>query len=129
MTNFNDFTGPTIRNAILGYIIGDAVGVPFEGISPESMKEKSVFDILGFGVHNQPPGTWSDDTSLMLCTIESLINGYNLNDIAKKFVLWLKEGYWTLFGEVSDVGRTTLKLCGVVHQKSKTRKNKFLTKN
>jgi ADP-ribosylglycohydrolase len=29
--------------------------------------------LRGHGTYNQPKGTWSDDSSLMLCTVDSLV--------------------------------------------------------
>ena len=49
-----------LHDAILGLAIGDALGVPFE------FKKRGTFlctDMVGFGTHSQPKGTWSDDTS------------------------------------------------------------------
>ncbi|WP_208600524.1 ADP-ribosylglycohydrolase family protein [Streptobacillus ratti] len=28
--------------------------------------------MVGYGTHNQPAGTWSDDTSMLLATLDSL---------------------------------------------------------
>lgn len=42
---------------------------------------------------NELIGLWSDDTSLTLCLVESLLNGFDLKDQAEKFVAWLDEGY------------------------------------
>lgn len=55
----------------------------------------------------QPPGTWSDDGSLALCTAESLLEGYDLQRVADSFVRWLYEAHWTPHGRVFDVGGTT----------------------
>jgi ADP-ribosyl-[dinitrogen reductase] hydrolase len=64
--------------------------------------------MVGYGTHSQPPGTWSDDSSLMFCLIESLCVGYDVEDIAKKFVKWYGSGYWTPYGRVFDIGNATL---------------------
>ncbi|MDQ7860412.1 ADP-ribosylglycohydrolase family protein [Peribacillus frigoritolerans] len=56
--------------SLYGGIVGDLLGVPVE------FKKRGTFtinDITGYGTYNQPPGTWSDDTSLTLCLIENLI--------------------------------------------------------
>jgi ADP-ribosyl-[dinitrogen reductase] hydrolase len=63
--------------------------------------------VTGFGTHYMPPGTWSDDSSLTFCLAESLVKGYNLNDIADLFIKWLYENRWTPHGRVFDVGNTT----------------------
>jgi len=63
----------------------------------------------GYGTYNQPPGSWSDDSSLSFCLCESLSNGYNLNDLGKRFVDWYCKGYWSAHGKVFDIGATTMK--------------------
>ncbi len=98
-----------IVDALLGVAIGDALGVPFEFRSREQLKENPCRDMVGFGSHNQAPGTWSDDSSLTFCLAESLTKGYDLNDIAKKFILWRKLAYWTAHENVFDIGMTTSK--------------------
>lgn len=60
---------PILKSAIYGQAIGDALGVPVE------FKERDTFyveDMLGFGSHLQPVGTWSDDTSMSLATCYSI---------------------------------------------------------
>lgn len=53
------------------------------------------------------PGTWSDDTSLTVATIDSLVRGYDPEDIAKKFIEWLDNGKYSANGYVFDIGSTT----------------------
>lgn len=96
-----------IRDAILGLVTGDALGVPVEFRDRESLKESPVTGMTGYGTYNQPPGTWSDDSALTLCTAEALAEGFNLQRIADRFVDWLYHNEWTPHGEVFDVGITT----------------------
>jgi len=96
-----------IIGGLLGLCIGDALGVPVEFKSRNALKVNPVTDMIGYGTHNQPPGTWSDDSSLAFCLAESLCNRPNIQDIANRFVKWLYEGYWTPYGKVFDVGNTT----------------------
>jgi ADP-ribosylglycohydrolase len=96
-----------IRNAILGVIVGDALGVPVEFKSREYLKENPVTDMTGYGTYNQPPGTWSDDSSLTLCLADQLSREFDLQNIANSFVSWLYNSHWTPHGEVFDVGQTT----------------------
>ncbi|MEM4261068.1 MAG: ADP-ribosylglycohydrolase family protein [Candidatus Woesearchaeota archaeon] len=91
----------------LGIAVGDALGVPFEFKNREALKREPVTDMMGFGTYNQPVGTWSDDSSLAFCLADSLCNGYDLVDIAKKFVEWKDKALWTPYGEVFDIGITT----------------------
>ncbi|MBK9461870.1 MAG: ADP-ribosylglycohydrolase family protein [Sphingobacteriales bacterium] len=96
-------------DALLGVAIGDAVGVPFEFSSREEMKLNRAKDMVGYGSHNQPKGTWSDDSSLTFCLAQSLLNGYDLKDIAQNFIKWKNEAYWSARGKVFDIGITTAK--------------------
>ena len=96
-----------IFGGIFGLIVGDALGVPVEFVPREKLKANPVSDMIGYGTYNMPPGTWSDDSSLTLCLVDSLCSGFNLRDIAEKFIKWYKDGYWTPFGYAFDIGRTT----------------------
>jgi len=96
-----------VLGGLLGVCIGDALGVPVEFQSRHYLKNHPVTDMRGYGTYNQPPGTWSDDSSLTLCLVESLCHGFSLQDLAQRFIKWLNEGYWTPYGEVFDVGNTT----------------------
>ncbi|RYZ41362.1 MAG: ADP-ribosylglycohydrolase family protein, partial [Sphingobacteriales bacterium] len=66
-----------------------------------------VTGMRALGTHRQPIGTWSDDSALTFCLAEMLSKGYNLQDLAKRFVLWKEEGYWSAHGEVFDIGIAT----------------------
>ena len=64
----------------------------------------------GNGTHNQPAGTWSDDSSLLLCTIEALsTTEYNAIRLAGLFLNWRQYGYMTPHGNVFDIGIATSK--------------------
>ena len=96
-----------ILGGILGLAVGDALGVPVEFKSRTAIKRATVNRMLGYGTHHQPAGTWSDDSSLTFCIIESLCDGFDLSDIGHRFVQWLDRGYWTPHGQVFDVGGAT----------------------
>lgn len=96
-----------IHSALFGVVVGDALGVPVEFKSREYLKQNPVKNMLGYLCWNQPPGTWSDDSSLTFCLAESLCNGFELQDIAQNFMQWYKEGYWGAHYKVFDVGGTT----------------------
>lgn len=96
------------KGAILGFAVADAFGVPAEFMKRNELKSNPVYDMISGGVHNQPAGTWSDDTSMVLCTMESLIEtGIDYNDQMKRFEEWLLKGINTANGEVFDVGMST----------------------
>ncbi|WP_052343566.1 ADP-ribosylglycohydrolase family protein [Bacillus massiliigorillae] len=95
-----------IKSALFGLCVGDALGVPVEFLNRGTFPK--VTNMKGYGTHNKPPGTWSDDSSMTLCTMESLCNGYNIEDMKQKFCQWMYEGYWTHDGiHAFDIGITT----------------------
>jgi ADP-ribosyl-[dinitrogen reductase] hydrolase len=97
----------TAKDMLLGIAIGDALGVPYEFSERAEMEKNPAKDMVGFKVHHQPAGTWSDDSSLTFCLAESLIQGYNLKSTAINFVKWRNEAYWTAHNNVFDIGMTT----------------------
>ena len=96
-----------VRDALLGVAVADALGVPVEFMSREELAKNPVMGMRAYGTYNQPAGTWSDDSSLTFCLADSLSNGYNLKDIAKKFINWRDKAIWTAHNEVFDIGNTT----------------------
>lgn len=96
-----------VHGALFGVAIGDALGVPAEFKNRETLKLDPIKDFVGFKSHNQPPGTFSDDSSLTFCLAESLCHGYDLKDLGERFVMWWNDGYWSAGGEVFDIGMTT----------------------
>ena len=94
-----------IRGGLLGSAAGDALGVPYETESYESMRRNLCTGMTGYGHHRQPPGTWSDDTSMALCTADSLCRGFDPDDMMKRFMLWKDKKQYTATGVVFDVGR------------------------
>ncbi|WP_186578004.1 ADP-ribosylglycohydrolase family protein [Aquibacillus kalidii] len=102
------FLGFNIKKKVLptmyGGIIGDLMGVPVE------FKKRGTFyinDVMGYGTYNQPPGTWSDDTSLTLCLVENIIEKGTINSLMDKFVRYRDSGYCTPYGETFDIGVST----------------------
>ena len=96
-----------VLDGIMGLCVGDALGVPVEFMGRNALTTNPVIDMREFGSHNLPKGTWSDDTSMTLCLVDSLTNGINYKDIMYKFSLWLDKNEYTADGVVFDVGITT----------------------
>ena len=96
-----------LRDAIYGLAIGDAMGVPHEFMQRGTFRCK---DMEGYGTHNQPAGTWSDDTAMTLATLASLkANDWRVDttDMAGRFVSWAKNGEYAIDGKVFDIGAVT----------------------
>jgi ADP-ribosylglycohydrolase len=107
-----EMDGTRLKDQILGGILGlavaDALGVPVEFQSRESLRRNPVTEMRGHGTYNQPPGTWSDDTSLTLCLLDSLANKkIDYADIMQKFQSWSDKGEYTAHGKVFDIGIAT----------------------
>lgn len=97
------------KDGIWGVIVGDALGVPVEFTSREERRADPVVDMREYGTHNQPRGTWSDDSSMTLATVDSLksIGDIDYKDIMDKFGAWCLYGDYTPFGELFDIGGAT----------------------
>ncbi len=96
-------------DGLMGHIIGDALGVPVEFKSRSELDSKPVSDMVGYGTHDQPPGTWSDDSSMTLITVESLLlKGYDPKDMLDGFCKWAFYGYMTPYGKTFSIGKTTV---------------------
>ncbi|SHL34057.1 ADP-ribosylglycohydrolase [Anaerocolumna jejuensis DSM 15929] len=96
-----------LNGGLFGFCIGDALGVPVEFSSREERQMDPVNEMRAYGTHHQPFGTWSDDTSLMLCLIEAINHGYSIKSVADNFVKYYTKGYLTPYGEVFDIGIST----------------------
>ena len=96
-----------IKSVLLGVAIGDALGVPVEFESRETISQNPIVDMIGFGTYNLPAGTFSDDGSLTFCLAEALTEDFDLDIIARNFIRWYFENYWTARGNVFDVGIAT----------------------
>lgn len=93
---------------LYGSLVGDALGVPVEFGSRDHRKNDPVVSMRGFGMHNQPAGTWSDDGSLLLCAVESLADhDFDTQDMGQRFVRWLDDCHWSAHGRVFDIGSAT----------------------
>lgn len=97
------------KGVIFGHAVGDALGVPVEFQSREQLKKNPVTNMREYGTYNQSRGTWSDDTTMTLCTLESIAEKKDIHtdDIMKRFSWWLNNGYMTPHGELFDIGCTT----------------------
>ena len=104
--NINKYKG-----ALVGLIVGDALGVPAEFKTRRELKEQPILDMVGYGTHHQPLGTWSDDSSMTLATIEWLSElseqEVNYHLLMDKFCDWLLHGAYTAHNDTFDYGGAT----------------------
>lgn len=93
---------------MLGGAVADAVGVPAEFKSRRYLSENPITDMVGYGTHKKPKGTFSDDTSMSLATLDSLCErGVDYDDAMQKFGAWWYKGEYTADGDTFDIGNTT----------------------
>lgn len=96
-------TKEQIASIVYGLAIGDALGVPVEFMERGTY---SLDGMIGYGTHHQPPGTWSDDTSLTLALLEHVGTKSTLSDLMDTFEKY-RWGYLTPHDECFDIGMAT----------------------
>ncbi len=95
-----------LAGAVWGHLVGDAVGVPYEFRSPE---EIGPVEFGARGTYAVAPGTWSDDGSMMLALLDSLLTGrFDPEDQGQRYLDWADGGRYTpdLEGRF-DIGNAT----------------------
>lgn len=99
-------------SAIIGLVVGDALGVPVEFSDREDRKADPVKEMRAGGRHRQPVGTWSDDSSMVLATMDWYISGDGeklyYTSLMQRFWNWLNKGEFTATGITFDKGGTVL---------------------
>lgn len=100
-----------MESGIMGFAVGDALGVPVEFLNRDLLQRNPIKEMVGYGSHKVPEGTWSDDTSLMIATMDSIReNGdVNFDDIMYKFTEWVNYAKYTATDELFDIGISTRK--------------------
>lgn len=99
------------KDSYYGFLIGDAAGIPIKYEDRRKLLENPVTEMIGYGSYAVPAGSWSDESSMMLATMDSIChsNGIDFNDMMTKYSEWISFAKYTSVGEVFDIGRTTLK--------------------
>ena len=98
-----------VKDGIIGLVIGDALGVPVEFSYRETLQKDPVIGMRGYGTYNMPPGTWSDDTSMTIATMASIVNkqAIDYDDMMREFLDWIENGKYTQYEDTFDFGITT----------------------
>ena len=96
-----------LLGGVYGLAVGDALGVPVEFCSRKMLDKDPVKGMEAGGTHKQEKGTWSDDTSMVLATLDAMsAGGLSLGMIMDNFKRWLVEAKYTAAGKVFDIGGT-----------------------
>lgn len=103
-----------LRGGLLGLLVGDALGVPYEFKAPAELPGPEQLELCppeGFARSHAgvPPGTWSDDGAQALCLLESLISTstFDAEDFGQRLLRWYEAGHLAVDGLVFDVGVQT----------------------
>ena len=94
------------RGALLGLAGGDALGTTLEFKPPGTFAPLD--DMIGGDPFHLKPGEWTDDTSMALCLVESLIekHGFDAKDQMDRYCRWHEEGYLSSNARFFDIGNT-----------------------
>jgi len=96
MTSFEN----RVKGLFFGIAIGDAKGIPYEGLDYEKIQERFNPNEIYSKMCNDnpkmidhPPAKWTDDTQLTIAVAKSIIEakGFNMDEIGKQHVLEWKE--------------------------------------
>lgn len=103
-----------IRGGIVGLLVGDALGVPYEfhrkeAIPPFEQIEFEPPKDFSRAHRGVPIGTYSDDGAQALILLDSLLecNKFDVEHFAKGLVAWYDKGFMAVGGQVFDVGIQT----------------------
>lgn len=102
------------RSAMIGALVGDALGVPFEFKSPETLPPSADIhmkmpDDFPKSYGRVPYGTWSDDGSQLLCLLEALVEAspFDADRFGALLLRWRTSAHHQAGGIVFDCGGQT----------------------
>ena len=107
------------KAGLLGLLLGDAAGVPFEFNSPEAIASLPIGAIdfpprlppeFNRAHLSAPQGAWSDDGAMALALLDSLTqkDGLDMADLSARFLAW-KGGEYAPGGIIFDIGNQVRK--------------------
>ncbi len=86
--------GDKFAGTLLGCAIGDALGAPVEGMSPDMIRDTMGTVREMISLHGEPAGLITDDTQLTIAVAESIVASGDLDpdDLAERFMAWMPLG-------------------------------------
>jgi len=98
-----------IRGGLLGLVIGDCVGLPYEHVRASQLPTREHIESLLNGGLVKSTVCWSSDSAQSLALLDSLqtCQGLNLDDFAHRLLAWREMGAYTSHGTVIGCGITT----------------------
>ncbi|MFM8930814.1 MAG: ADP-ribosylglycohydrolase family protein [Gemmataceae bacterium] len=96
------------RGCFMGLAVGDALGAAVEFRPPGGFKP--VTGYRAGGPHGLEAGEWTDDTSMALALADSIASvGWDLDDQARRYLRWWRQGEYSVNGTCFDIGTTTIR--------------------
>ena len=103
-----------LAGSLIGLLIGDALGVPYEFHPPETLPAETDIEFKPPASFSRShasvaPGTWSDDGAQALVLLDSLLmcKRLNLDHFAGGLLQWRAEGFCAVDGNIFDIGIQT----------------------
>lgn len=112
------------KASLLGLAVGDALGVPVEFMSREEVRKVNLTDMIGkdtpIAFESRwgdliPAGAWSDDTSMTVATMESMIaqsGDIDYDDVMAHFIRWWRGGEYCSLSFPFGLGSTVSRAMG-----------------
>ena len=97
-----------VVGALIGNVVGDALGIPVVFSKREDLKSNPVLEMQGFGSYLVAAGTWSENTSMSLALMDSVreCKRINVSDIMNKLSRWVYLSEYTANSETINVNTT-----------------------
>lgn len=110
-------------DGIMGVATGDALGLPVQFKTRDELINSPITNMVEDEMFKTPKGTWSDDTSMTLAILDSLIKCKEVNpkDIMDGFSSWLFNSEYCALDTAIDIGTT----CGISIENYKENENIF----
>jgi ADP-ribosylglycohydrolase len=97
-----DIAKAGFQGCLLGLAIGDALGMPVEGMRASAIRSNfgRIRDFRDAPWRMLHAGQWTDDTKMMLCHARSIVEtgAVDVDDTAREFIAWFESNDWRGIG-------------------------------
>ncbi|KRO16340.1 ADP-ribosylglycohydrolase family protein [Lacticaseibacillus saniviri] len=101
-------TDTRLVHGVIGFAIGDALGLPVKGQTRAQLTEKPIDKMTGYGTFDQPAGNYSDETSLVIASMMGLTQGFDLAAVKSAYQQWYTDSEYAPYqGPVVDIWPAT----------------------
>ncbi len=99
-----------------GLVVGDCLGSPIQFTGKDD--HPHVTEMVPCETFGTPPGYWTDDSSMAFCVAESVarLGRFDRPDVARNFVRWFRDGFWSSLPHAFDVGGATAAACRAIER-------------